>query len=133
MEKGGGGTRSFSEDVRSQLGTLAHCFHPSSVQEKRLVCWVLQGQGNFFMVNCNRVCRYHIFVRGGGRRRRQGSAVKAFFFFVAGFFSQQKPLAEEQWCLVTLLNRLFLTSSSGFHPSTTITRTQSLLCRLAHV
>lgn len=71
-------TRSFSEDVSNQLGTLARHFHPSSAQKKGSVCQALWGQKVVWAVSCNRVC---VFVCELGGRGSRGSALKTFFFF----------------------------------------------------
>lgn len=119
---GGGGTRSFSENVSNQLGTVANHFHASLQEKKPGHAWP-SGDRVDWGASCNR--------EGKGASRGQGTALETFFFSLIGAF-QLKPLAERQWCLVTLLNRLSLASSSGLRSTATITRTQSLLCRLAH-
>lgn len=91
-------TRSFSEDVSNQLGTLARHFHPSSAQKKGSVCRAHWGQKVVWGASCNRVC---VFVCELGGRGSRGSAPKTFFFsfFVAGFSSWSLWLSDSgaQW------------------------------------
>lgn len=63
-------------------------------------------------------------------RWQDRSAEGAFYFFFPPFMLRFWSLAERQWCLVMLLNRLSLPSSGGTRSSTTVTRPQSLHCSL---
>lgn len=81
-------TRSFSEDVSNQLGTLAPHFHLSSFQEKGLARWLPlgteSGLGERVVAGCVYVC-----VCGGVCELGEGfkGQCTRFFFFVAGLSS----------------------------------------------
>lgn len=81
----GGKTRSFSEDVSNQLGTLAHHFHLSSIQKKMLARWALWGHrlvwGGWIVTGCNCV----LCVWGGGKRGKKQSTEGDFFLCCRAF------------------------------------------------